>query len=76
MDRSELVKLCTRVIGGKGSDGDVAIVALALQRYLVGEGRKVERDRRSYQREYMREYREGKRRRAVKRKGHGKRGKS
>lgn len=72
MDRSELVKVCARVIGGEGTDGEVAIVALALQRYLVGEARRTEADRRSYQRDYMREYRAGRRRRVVKkRKGHG-----
>ena len=57
MDKAELSKVCLRVLGGEGTDGEVAIVALALQRYLVGEGRRAVFDKRSYQREYMRAYR-------------------
>lgn len=63
MDRSELMKVCAKVLGGRGGDSEVAIVALALQRYLVGEARRGVTDRRAYQREYMRSYRLGKRRR-------------
>lgn len=76
VDRAELMKVSRKVLGGEGTDGEVAIVALALQRYLVGEARRGIVDRREYQRVYMREYREGKLRRGKKRKRHGRGSKS
>jgi len=61
MDRSELSEVCARVL--RSRDKDVRVVALALQRYLVGEGRRKVFDKRSYMRRYMAEYRlRGKRR--------------
>ena len=38
---------------------DVQLVCMALERYLVGEGRRGVFDKRAYQRGYMRRYRAG-----------------
>ena len=57
MDRSELARVCERVLGGGGGAKEVEVIALALQRYLVGEGRRKRFDKRAYQREYMARYR-------------------
>jgi len=55
MDKAELAGICERVL--KSRDSDARVVALALQRYLVGDGRKARFDKRSYMRSYMAEYR-------------------
>jgi hypothetical protein len=55
--RAELGAVCERVLLSK--DADARVVALALQRYLVGEGRRGVFDKRSYQRSYMQRYRRG-----------------
>lgn len=70
MDRGELRKVCARVMRDYVGVIDVRMVALALDRFLAREeravahiGRVVERNRRQYQREYMRDYRAGRLRR-------------
>ena len=55
--RAELGLVCERVL--LSGDTDARVVALALQRYLVGEGRRGNFDKRGYQRDYMRRYRAG-----------------
>jgi hypothetical protein len=55
--RAELVEIVGRVLDSVRSDSDVRVVALALQRYLVGEGRG-SFDKRAYMRRYMAGYRE------------------
>jgi hypothetical protein len=53
--RAELVEIVGRVLASR--DADARVVALALQRYLVGEGRG-SFDKRAYMRRYMARYRE------------------
>jgi hypothetical protein len=61
MDKAELGLVCERVLRSK--DADARVLALALQRYLVGEARRARFDKRVYMRRYMAEYRlRGKRR--------------
>jgi len=65
MDKAQLSAVVDRVLRSK--DSDVRVVALALQRFLLHEGRKASFDKRAYQREYMRRYRAGKGKRRKKR---------
>jgi len=57
VDKAELSEICGRVL--KSKDGDARVVALALQRFLLHEGRRKVFDKRAYQREYMARYRRG-----------------
>ena len=53
--RAELGAVIERALLSK--DTDARVCALALQRYLVGEGRKARFDKRAYMKRYMAEYR-------------------
>jgi len=55
MNKAELSEVCVRVLRSK--DGDARVVALALQRFLLHEGRRVRFDKKAYMREYMRQRR-------------------
>jgi hypothetical protein len=60
--RAELGEAIVRLRDGAEGDraeraGDIELVCLALERYLVGEGRVKGFDKRSYMRSYMAEYR-------------------
>jgi len=65
MDREQLAAVCARVL--VSPDKDARVIALALQRFLVGAARVKTFDKRAYQRRYMAEYRAGKLRRGKRR---------
>jgi len=70
MDKAELSGVCSRLLGsgpGNRRDEDIRVVALALQRFLLHEGRRKSFDKKVYMKDYMRRYREEERRRANKR---------
>jgi len=55
MNKAELSGLCERVLRSK--DQDARVVALALERFLLHEGRRKVFDKREYMKNYMRRYR-------------------